>query len=280
VAQGFNVDTAAHVEATVQRLLGAPILAVEPLLRGAGTAELNVAGARFCTSFGAVMSKFPFNASAATDATVDEVAGMFKPGSGLLWQYYDGVLQPVLARQGTQVVARPGGTVAPNPAFVSFFNRAAAFSAMMFRDGSEDPRMTFALRPVLSDAIPGMTVALDGQVARFTRSANDMTPFQWQAAQSRSARLAGQLGGGTEVGLLGPYNGPWAIFRLFHGADRWSGSGGTYTVEWTPRVSGQAMTLASGAPVKVIVELNLGGLPPVLQRGWFDGMRCVGRVAQ
>ncbi|HEU4628703.1 MAG TPA: ImcF-related family protein [Gemmatimonadaceae bacterium] len=280
VAQGFNVDTAGHVEAIVQQLLSEPIVAVEPYLRNVGSGELNAAGARFCASFGTLMGKYPFDPNAATEATVDEVAGMFKPGTGLMWTFYDEVLQKVLARQGNQVVPRPGAPMAPNAAFVGFFNRAALLSAALFPDGSEDPRFSFALRPVLSEAIPGVTVAVDNQVARFTRTANDLTPFQWQASTARSARLAGQLGG-AEVNFLGPYNGPWALFKLFHRADRWQGANGTYTVEWTPRMSGgQPMTLADGTPVRVVVELRLPGVPPVLQRGWFDGLRCVSRVAQ
>jgi type VI secretion system protein ImpL len=280
VAQGFNVDTAGHVEAVVQKLLTDPIVAVEPYLRNVGSGELNAAGARFCSSFGGLMNKYPFNPDASTEATVDVVAGMFKPGTGLMWTFYDEVLQKVLAKQGNQVVPRPGAPMAPNAAFVAFFNQAAGLSAALFKDGSEDPRFSFALRPVLSDAIAGVTLGVDNQVARFTRSANDLTPFQWQAGTARSARLAAQLSG-TEVNVLGPFTGPWSLFKLFHRADRWQGANGNYTVEWTPRMSGgQPMTLTDGTPVRVTVELRMPGVPPVLQRGYFDGLRCVSRVAQ
>lgn len=277
VAVGFTIDTVAHIEGTVQQLLLAPITSIDGFLKNVGSGELNQAGARFCAAYDRVFNKFPFNPDATVDATLDEVAGLLKPGSGLMWQFYDDVLARLLARQGQQVVARPGSPVTPNPAFVAFFNRASALSAVLF--ASDDPRVSFSLRPVLSDAVPGVTVAVDDQVARFTRASNDPSPFQWQPRLAHGARISGQFGG-SEVNFLGPFNGTWALFKLFHRAERWTGSGGAYTVEWAMRTQGQQMTLADGSPVKLTVELNLGNQPPIFQRGYFNDMRCVGTVAR
>ncbi len=278
IAVGFAIDTAAHVEGTVQQLMMAPITSVEGFLKNVGAGELNQAGARFCSAYTKVFNKYPFNPDASVDATLDEVSGLLKPGSGLMWQFYDEVLQKMLARQGQQVVPRPGSPVRVSPAFVTFFNRASVLSNTLF--AGDDPRFSFSLRPELSDAIPSVTLAMDDQVAKFTREANDPSPFQWQASKARSARLAGQFGG-SEVNFLGPFNGTWAIFKLFHRAERWTGGGGgAYTVEWTMRTQGQQMTLADGSPVKLTVQINLGSQPPVLQRGYFDSMRCVSNIAQ
>ena len=277
IAVSFAIDTVAHVEGAVQQLMLAPITAVEGFLKNAGSGELNQAGARFCAAYNQVFNKYPFNPDATVDATMDEVAGLFKPGTGLMWQFYDDVLARLLARQGQQVVPRPGSPVATNPAFVSFFNKASALSAALF--ANEDPRILFSLRPVLSDAVPGVTVVVDDQVARFTRAANDPSPIQWQPRLANTARISGQFGG-SEVNFLGPYNGTWALFKLFHRADRWSGSGGSYTVEWALRTQGQQMTLADGTPVKLTVEINLGNQPAIFQRGYFNDMRCVATVAR
>lgn len=278
LAVGFTIDTAAHVEGTVLQLLMAPITSVEGYLKNVGAGELNQAGARFCSAYTKVFNKYPFNPNATVEATLDEVSGLLKPGSGLMWQFYDEVLQKMLARQGQQVVPRPGSPVRPNPAFVAFFNNASVLSNTLF--AGDDPRLSFSLRPLLSDAIPSVTVAIDDQAPRFTRASNDPSPFQWQASRARSARLAGQFGG-SEVNFLGPYNGTWALFKLFHRADSWSGgSGGAYTVEWAIKTQGQQMTLADGSPLKLTVELNLGNQPPVLRRGYFDNLRCVSNIAQ
>ena len=61
-------------------------------------------------------------------ATLADVNGLFKPHEGALWTFYDSSLQKLLPKQGAQYVAVPQGTMSLTPAFVSFFNRAAAFS--------------------------------------------------------------------------------------------------------------------------------------------------------
>lgn len=280
MASGFAIDTVARLDAAVAKLLTDPITSVEPFLRNVGSGEVNAAGARFCSVFSPLLNKYPFNPNATVNATPAEVADMFKPGQGLLWKFHDEALQRLIVRQGAQYVRNPTSPVAPNPAFLRFFSRAAQFADAMYRDGAQEPRLTFALRPTsLSDAIPSVTFAVDQQVARFTAAANDPNPFVWTPTATSTARLAGQFGG-SDVTFLGPYQGPWALFRLFHQAERWTPNGSSHTVEWTIRTQGQAMTLADGTPVHVIVDLNLGSVPPIFQRGWFDSMRCVGTVAQ
>src|SRR5690606_4141789 len=155
IAVGFAIDTAAHVEGTVQQLMMAPITSVEGFLKNVGAGELNQAGARFCSAYTKVFNKYPFNPDATVDATLDEVCGLLRPGSGLRWRSYDEVLQKRLARQGQQVVPRPGSPVRVNPAFVTFFNRASVLSNTLF--AGDDPRFSFSLRPELSDAIPSVT---------------------------------------------------------------------------------------------------------------------------
>jgi type VI secretion system protein ImpL len=279
LATTFSLDPEAQVDRTVQALLMAPITSVEGYLKNMGSAELNAAGASFCSSYSRIMNKYPFNPNATNEATVAEVAAMFKPGTGLLYTVYDEVLQKVLVKQGTTVAARPGAPARPNQGFISFYNRAILFSEAFFKDGAQEPRLAFSLRSTVSDPVTGVTVALDQQVARFTAANSDPAPFVWQASQSQSARLGGVFGGGSELNLQGPFNGPWALFKLFHRAEKWSGSGGVYTVEWPVRMPGQALTRPDGSPVTVTVQMNLGGLPPVLQRGYFDSLRCVSRVA-
>jgi len=47
-------------------------------------------------------------------------------------------LQKVLAHQGSTYVANPTGGVNLNPAFVNFFNQAAAFSDLLYAGNTPD----------------------------------------------------------------------------------------------------------------------------------------------
>jgi len=74
--------------------------------------------------------------------------------------------------------------------------------------------------------------------------------------------------------------GPWAIFRFFHKAERWQPSGADYRLEWTIRIGKDAVTLPSGDALTVHLDLNMGGVPVILQKRYFTDLACVGRVAQ
>lgn len=277
IAQGFEGDGKETVGGAVQRLLEEPIAYTDPLLRNFGAAELNAAGGAFCSRFRKVMAKYPFNPLASASATPEEVAAMFQPAGGALQTLYDEALQKVLVRRGSGFVATPDRSITVSPAFVRFFNRAWAVSEALFREGGTEPRLSFSLTPVLSEGINSVAVSLEGQTVRFNRQPAETKPFLGVNAAGHSATLSAELGGSDWTWK--EYQKPWAIFRLFHGADRWRQSGDVYTVEWTLRSGGRPIT-AGGTPATVAFQLTTGGGPPVLRSGSFDGLACPGAIVR
>ena len=61
----------------------------------------------------------------------------------------------------------------------------------------------------------------------------------------------------------------WALFLLV----------GLMTLEWVIRVGKGPMLLPNGKPLTVRFTLDMGGAPPVFQRGYFSRMACVAEVA-
>ncbi|MDQ6828621.1 MAG: hypothetical protein M3081_07115 [Gemmatimonadota bacterium] len=278
LAQAFNLDRVGHVEATVQQLLEAPISYAEGLTRNFGTAELNGKGRALCSVLRPLLGKFPFSPS-ATQATMADVAQVFRPQTGALWVLYDEVLQKSLVKVGTQYVQKEGtGTPPLAPAFVAFFNRAAGVTQALYQNGGTDLRMPMVIRPLLTDAVPASTLTIDGQRQQFNRKAAAAKQFIWTGTQSGNARLSAQVGS-TEVQLLS-FDGPWAMFQLFQEADRWTTSGGLHAVEWSLRTRGQQSTLPDGSALRVGMELSLEGLQPVMQKGYLGGLGCVGDIAR
>src|SRR5262249_53967485 len=117
VAQNFRIDPVTHIEGTVQKLMEDPITSAEALVRNAAPAELNGKGKSFCSQFGELMTRYPFNAASSRQATLQEVGSIFQPPQGALWAFYDANLQKQLSRQGSQFVANPAAGVPINPAF-------------------------------------------------------------------------------------------------------------------------------------------------------------------
>ncbi|MCL5743881.1 MAG: hypothetical protein M1541_08125, partial [Acidobacteria bacterium] len=199
IAQGFRPDAEAHVDATVQKLMEDPITYVEGLLRTLGPAELNGKGKGLCGQFRPLLAKYPFNASATAQATVQEVNAIFRKPDGALWAFYEANLQKALTRQGSQYVPNPASGVKLNPAFVSFFNQAAAFSEALYAGGSQDPHITYTLKPVASEGIQTVTLTLDGQSLKYSGGSASPKQFGWQGAGTHEAKATVKFGGGPDL---------------------------------------------------------------------------------
>jgi type VI secretion system protein ImpL len=281
VTRGFRSEADRRVGAAVQALMEAPISGAEGLLRDVGPAQMNAAGSAFCGPFRQLMAKFPFNRRSGKAASPQEVATVFQPGTGTLWTLYDDALQKVVERRGRDFVAVESGETRVSPDFVRFYNRAAAVSEALFPTADVEPRLTFRLTPVFSEAIAGATLALDGQTARFSREAPETKPFVGVKAAGRTARLTAQFNEGLEF-TLDEVSEPWAVFRLFNEADRWLQTADGYLVEWslrTGRAGGRAVT-AGGSTPRVGFRLDLAGQAAVLRPGFFDGMTCSGVIVR
>jgi type VI secretion system protein ImpL len=272
VANKFRIDNEGRVHTMVQRLMEAPIVALEPALMAVGPAELNGKGRAFCAPFQQVMVKYPFSPSGVVPASVDEVSALLQPGTGALWTFVDNELPNYVVRHGTQFAEKPGSPVRISAAFISFVNRAAEFSTALYGAEGSSPRLSFTMRPILSEAVPGLTVTIDGKQARFTRTSAASKPVVWTAAQGQEATLSARLGGRDQQVLT--YRGTWAIFKLFNQAE-WYPGDNFYTVEWS--LPG---TAASGKPLRATFDVHLAGAKPVLKRNFFAGVSCNGRIAR
>lgn len=281
VAQNFRIDKEGHVEQMVQKLMEDPITHVEGLLGRLGPAQINGAGKAFCAEFQNLTKKYPFNTSAQADATLDEVNAIFRPGNGALWTFYEGNLKNHLVKQGSQFVPAPGAPVKITPQFLRFFNRAAAFSDALYRNGTvQEPQLNYTLKALPAEGIQRLTLQVDGQEFKSAGTGGGQATFQWPGSRARQARLLGSLGG-PELGLLS-YEGLWSVFRFFADADRWQPAGGGYNFDWVPRQgqSGQPMTLANGKPVTVRYFLDMGSTAPIFQKNYLSGFQCVSQAAQ
>jgi type VI secretion system protein ImpL len=275
VARNFNPDPDGQVDQMSARILEDPILQVERFLRGMGKDELNSKGAGFCNNRFAVISrKFPFNPASKTDATLDDVSRIFRPGDGALWQFYEQDLKKYIKKDGAQFVGTGEGGINVNPAFLRFFAQAAKFSEMVFPGGAQQPQMRYTLTPVRSDVVLGTTLTIDGQTATFG-AAGGGKQFTWPG---NPAGVQGKVKvtGGSEFAVE-DQEGLWAIYRFIHGADRVSSTGSGQLIEWVSRQgrSNQVMRIGD-KELRYKFEVNV----PVFTKEFYLALQCVPRVAQ
>jgi type VI secretion system protein ImpL len=281
IAQSFRIDPEGKVETIVQKLMEDPILQVESLIRSLGPGELNAKGAGFCAVFKQLVAKYPFQAAATQQATLQEVNAVFQPGQGALWTFYDSTLRNYLLKQGSQYAPSPSGGIALNPAFVAFFNRAAAFSDAVYPGGSPAPRLSYTLRASAPRGVQSLTLSVDRQALTASGGKQVSMNFVWPGGGSQEVKLTGKFGGGPDLAFAS-YDGLWAIFEFFGDADRWQTSGNVNRLDWVLRQGRAAkpLTLPDGSPLTVSFDLEMPGAVPVFQKGFLGGMTCVSRVAQ
>ena len=279
MAQTFRIDKEGQVDASVQKLLEDPIVYVEGLLRTLGPAELNGKGKGLCTQLRSLMTKYPFNPTSTTDATIPEVNAVFGKPDGALWKFYNENLQKLLPKQGAAYTPVTAGGVTLNQGFVGFFNAAAAFSDAIYAGGASDPRLSYTLKPEVSEGIKTVGFQIDGQSLSYTTgSAATPKQFTWQGGGTHDAKGVVNFGAGPDLEFANG-TGPWAVFHLIGKADTWTPAGQGNTVEWIVRSGKDPMRLPNGKPLTVRFTLDMGAAPPIFQRGYFSRMACVAEVA-
>jgi type VI secretion system protein ImpL len=258
---------------TVRQLLEAPITNLDQALRR-GTAEaLNGAGRSFCSQYNALMRKYPFNPGSNEMADLQEVNTIFRSKDGELWKFYDVNLKNILPRQGSRFMpgTTPGFTISPR--FIAFLERAAGFSDALYR-GSPEPRLEFSLRPS-SPNVQTLQLSIEGQSYAFPGGAPTFRKFTWPGS-SHEVKLSARMKDGTDISSPANfYQGIWAVFVFFDDTENWRQTAATNNLEWKQKAGRAGRVTAS-----VQFELDMGGAPPVFQRGYLSGMACVPEVAR
>jgi type VI secretion system protein ImpL len=273
MAQSFRIDQEGHVEGATQKLLEDPITYAQGLLRNLGPAELNGKGKDLCAQMRPLLNKYPFTPNATAQATVADIAAVFKPQGGLLWQFVDANLQKAVTRQGSQFVPNSAGGITMNPAFLGFLNRSAAFSDAAFQGGSPEPHFRYTVRPVMTPDIETIHLSIDGQPADFSGAAAPK-PYNWPGS-GQGVQMSLKFKSGSSI-TYPAYDGLWGIFQFVASGKRQSG-----TLVEEPMVDsrGKAMlNTATGQPITV--TLDIAATPAIFDRGYFSGMSCVAEVAK
>ena len=246
----------------MQRVLEEPIRYARESIESAALEPANAAGADTCRKLNEkVLSKYPFNPSASTEAQLSDLNEVFAPGEGIIWQFYEKQMAKYMPRPSFSPMTVE--SVRPNPSYVTLIQKAAALTSALYRTGAPPPQFVFTLKPVPSDNVQSVVLDIYGQTERTTP--NSSAQFTWPG-KAMDVRMSVVLSGGSSSLDYPTYSGLWALARFFAKAD--GGSHGGHA-EFT--LTGGAVT-SGGRPVKVAFDN-----PPLLfLPGSFSGMQCGG----
>jgi type VI secretion system protein ImpL len=281
IAQQFAVDQQGQVDATVRRLLEAPINYAGVKVNRFGADKLNAAAGSFCSRANTFLRSFPFAPDGPQTMTVADFTTFLKPGTGQLWSFYNQTLQQVLQKQGSIYVG--AGDTKVSPAFVTFFNRAAQLSDALFSEDQTISRITFEAEPLVPDGGSMATIVLDGQSVVAGQN-QARRKFTWPGSTGES-RISARVRG-TDIESVNSFTGPWSVVQLLYAAE-WRPEGNGYRLEWrtTARnADGTPLKLATritpAVPMPGTTTASLSNIYALFHRQSVQGASCPSDIAQ
>ena len=254
---GFVPDPSGGMDKTSFALLEAPIESAKSLAAQAPAAAAGGGAKNFCGQLEPLFAKFPFNPQSSNEASTEEVAQAFAPGTGAFAQFYNASLKALVVQQGSQYIVAPGSAVHINPAFLAFLNSAQKISSGLYPNGGNQPSLDFTLTEVkgASDAV----LVIDGkQISAGGQSAT----FHWVSSPASRITLA------TQKNTAPVMTGPWSVFHLGFSAPQIS-----------PNRLKFSFSFNNQTPEVVLFDASGPGAP-LLNPEFMKGFHCVSNVAR
>ncbi len=187
--------------------------------------------------------RFPFSTS-RVEATPHDVKLLLQPEQGELWRFMNEELQPFLKKSGGQWQSRTwlNRGLAFNPRFFDALQGADRIAKGLFKPGTDEMGMGYALYPM---PVPGVTEALievDGSLYRYRNEPQEWREFSWTLSKNDSyARVMARAGNQVAPASL-EATGQWAFVRLIQQAQVTHLRGTEFELHWDldsqPRSSG------------------------------------------
>jgi type VI secretion system protein ImpL len=283
IARGFKPVGVDGIDAVTERLLEEPVLHTRPWIPAnpleITTKKLNGQARAFCQSIRPVLHKYPFQSSAADDASLAEFSSLLAPANGAIWKFQTEKLADLVVKDGAAWKAKdPSKKPAPTQELLDFLNHAETIKNSFYPGSGSSPQFRYVLRPKPDSRMPkDVTIVfdVDGQHREMNVYQEQ---FSWPPpAGAKSGAVALLRTGGVSVGFASR-DGLWGIFRMIGDAE--GRVPGSKIVEWrrTRGMNGPGV-LISPAPVRLEIVEASGGAD-VFTPGYFSGLQCPSEAAQ
>jgi type VI secretion system protein ImpL len=255
----FIPDLTGGMDKTSFNLLQAPIKSAQDLASQAPAGAAGEGAKRFCAQIGPVLAKFPFNPQSSVEASTEEAAQVFAPGSGSFAQFYNTTLKALVVLQGSQYIPVPGSSVKISPSFLAFLNNAQKISSNLYSSGGNQPSLDFTLSEVKSTAGSEAVLSIDGKQIK---AGGESATFHWVSSPSSRITL------NTQKNTAPNMTGPWSVFHLGYSAP-----------QVTPNRMKFSFSFNNQTPEIVLFDASGPGAP-LLNPEFMKGFHCVSNVAR
>ena len=275
IVQTFGTSDYGGVARKTEEILLAPVKGIPPIIGSIGKEEANRGAKQACDALQPILAKYPFNPHSKVDATIKEVTDMLKQPDGTLWSTYNATFQKLMVKDGSTYRPAPGASLTLSSAFLGWVNHAAAISDALFKNGSQSPSFTFAIRPVPSDDIESVTLEINGQRHKYAKGEGNFQ-FTWPGAV-QDVRLIPTFVGGSPFSFP-EFDGTWSVLRWLDNGEHLQHQGESYSFDWVLRTTAGVVKIPSnGHTATVSFVLDPMGSP--IRPGFFNGLTPCARLA-
>lgn len=232
--------------------------------------NVNQSAKNLCDSIDALRTKYPFNSTAAQEATLQDIAAVFAPQVGTLAQFAQSTdVQKVYQHQGA--------VWAPNQAiqgefsqpFLASLNTMSAFQAALYPDANGAPHFDYN---VTLDGTGHVSFDLnvDGHALSFGhKKAQTSARLVWPPTTNQPTSLDVKAGQSLQM----QETGPWSLFRLLQLADKQEG--GLFVFSTIRLANGNQNPLrdSHGNPVQVQIHID-SAAANAFSKGYFGKLHC------
>lgn len=228
---------------TFERLLWPPIEGSTRTTVGAGGSVPTGTGNRWCTSVvvpfeRAMRNRYPYNPN-GHDAALADMTEFYRPGAGLLWQFYDASLDRSVERVGDRhqftTTLGTGAAEAYFPTLPIFLDRSQDIASVMFPTReAEAPRVDFEVRVRPTPRIEEILFQVDGQQALHRNAPEQWVRMRWPGEGDVRGALLRVKGEGIDETIQ--QDGEWGLFRLLEaGRMRGDPNARIFSIVWALR---------------------------------------------
>jgi len=168
----------------------------------------------FCNK--ALAGRYPLVKNSPRDVTQDDFARLFSPG-GLMDDFFQKNLVTLVDTSTKPWSYRQlsDKRMADSTGALLQFQRAQTIRDVFFRNGGRTAGMRLDFKPLEMDAaITQFILDVDGQIVKYSHGPQVPQPVQWPGPKG-SSQVRVQISPPMTNAPFGPFEGPWALFRMF-----------------------------------------------------------------
>lgn len=164
-----------------------------------------------------IANRYPFERNSVQDVALDDFGKMFGYG-GVLDKFFQENLAPVVDRSGSTWRVSGGSALGISSSSLKQFQLAERIRAAYFKPGSLTPEFSLTMTTTrLDPAVKRFVFEADGQSFDYQHGPPRSSTVTWPGQGPGMARIMFEEASGGRPTVV--VEGPWAMFRLFDGAN-------------------------------------------------------------